>query len=265
MQRLSSGPQELELIEGHGWLYGVAPRSGPEQKVEVRLTGTANATLDSTLPDQVAKAKQTNGRSVIERILGWETLPPVIEIGSEWITIYHANGYFSRIGRRLPSGQQRLKALAEQSRIRIPYWQGVEEVFEFSFGRWTLKSLQKGILRREGPVMLPDVIAKVPGTQAQDARDIDPEGTGMLPRRQLRESEARVLRSLVEEWPYDTVEQVRVELTKGRHLSYEEVEDVLDALRTQGYVEEFESGHWRASDQARHMRRRLLAPLTATV
>lgn len=37
----------------------------------------------------------------------------------------------------------------------------------------------------------------------------------MFPRRQLTESEARVLRSLIEEWPYDAVEQVRVELTRG--------------------------------------------------
>lgn len=111
--------------------------------------------------------------------------------------------------------------------------------------------------------MLSDVIGKVSDGQGQDARDLDPEGTAMLPRRQLEESEARVLRSLIEEYPYNSVEQIRAELTKAPPLSYEEVEDVLDALRIQGYVEEFEPGHWRASDHARHIRRRLLAPLTA--
>jgi hypothetical protein len=264
VQRFISGSQELEPTEGRTWLYDVASESGSEQQIEVRLTGTANATQNGTLPEQVASAKETSGQSVVERILGWESPPPMIEIGSEWVTLHHRNGYFSRIGRRLPSGPQRLEVLTERSKIRIPYGQGVEEVFEYSCGRWTLKSLHGGVLRREGPLMLSDVIARVSDGQAQDARDLDPEGTAMLPRRQLQVPEARVLRSLIEEYPYNSVEEIRAELRNAPSLSYEQVEDVLDALRIQGYVEEFRPGHWRASEHARHIRRRLLIPLAAT-
>jgi hypothetical protein len=263
MKRRIRGPQTLEAIERRAWLYELVWEPGREQRVEVRLTGTATATRDDTLPEQVAMAKRTSGRSVIDWIAGWRSLPPLIEISAEWITIHHANGYFSRIGHRLPAGPRALEALAERSRIRIPHRQKVEEIYEFTSGRWTLKSLQNNVLRREGPVKLSDVIAKIPDSQEQDARDIDPKGTSMLPRRQLTVSEARVLRSLIEEWPYDTVEQVRAELTRGRPLSYEEVEDVLDSLRTQGYVEEFGPAHWRASDYARHIKRRLLGSLIA--
>jgi hypothetical protein len=255
--------QELEPIEGRAWLYDIVTDPGRMQRIEVRLTGTANATQDDTLPDQVARAKQTCGRSVVEQLISrWEALPPMIEIGSEWITFHHRNGYFSRIGHRVPAGLHPLEALVERSKIRVSYRQGVEEVFEFSDRRWTFKALHNGVLRRDGPLLLSDVIARVSDGQAQDARDIDPEGTATLPRRRLEESEARALRSLIEEWPYDTVEQIRVELTKGRSLSYAEVYGILDALRVQGHVEEFEPGHWRASDQARRIRRRLLAPLT---
>jgi len=186
----------------------------------------------------------------------------MIEIGSEWITFHHRNGYFSRVGHRVPAGLHPLEALVERSNIRISYREGVEGVFEFSDGRWTFKALHNGVLRRDGPLLLSDVIARVSDGRAQSARDIDPEGTAMLPRRQLEDPEARVLRSLIEEWPYNTVEQIRVELTRGRSLSYAEIEAILDALRVQGHVEEFKPGHWRASDRARHIRRRLLAPLT---
>jgi hypothetical protein len=263
VRRFISGSQELEPSEGRAWLYGLASETGPEQQIEVRLTGTANATQEDTLPEQVADAKETNGQAVVERILGWELPPPMIEIGSEWITIYHRNGYFSRIGRRLPPGPQRLEVLTEQSKIRNFYGQGVEDVFEYNSGRWTLKSLQNGVLCREGPLMLSDVIARVSDGQAQDARDLDPQGTAMLPRRQLQEPEARVLRSLIEEYLYNSVAEIRAELRNAPSLSYEQVEDVLDALRIQGYVEEFRPGHWRASEHARHIRRRLLTPLAA--
>ena len=61
------------------------------------------------------------------------------------------------------------------------------------------------------------------------------------------------------------MEEIRVELTKGPPLSYEEVEDTLDALKIRGYVEEFEPGRWQASNKAHHIRRRLLGASPATV
>ncbi|MEA2512680.1 MAG: hypothetical protein QOJ59_2167 [Thermomicrobiales bacterium] len=68
----------------------------------------------------------------------------------------------------------------------------------------------------------------------------------------------RVFRSLQREWDRDTVEDIRVELTRGTVVSYEEVEDALRRLADQRYVEEFSPGHWRISANGLALRQTLL-------
>lgn len=74
----------------------------------------------------------------------------------------------------------------------------------------------------------------------------------------LQGSELRVFRSLIEEWPWDTVEKIRVELTRGEELSSEQVEAALQRLRQKGYVEEFEAGRWQVTAKGHAVRRTLL-------
>jgi hypothetical protein len=74
----------------------------------------------------------------------------------------------------------------------------------------------------------------------------------------LQGAELRVFRSLVEEWPWDTVEKIRVELTRGEELSSEQVEAALEGLRQKGYVEEFEAGRWQVTVNGHGVRRTLL-------
>jgi hypothetical protein len=240
--------------------YEIESEMGVAQPVEIRLIGTMLACRDDTLPAQVAEAKLSSGRSMLEALLPWDRVPRLIVITTDWITLFHANGYFSRVGCRLPEEPvRRFQALAERARIRLSYGQGVEEVYEFKGdARWSLQSFQGQNLRREEPRMLSDVVRKLSGEQAQAALDLDPEGSSQLARRQLNEGEARILRSLIEESPYNTVDQIYAELTKGPHVAYEVVEDNLDLLLARGYVEEFQPGHWQATPSALHIRRRLL-------
>lgn len=77
----------------------------------------------------------------------------------------------------------------------------------------------------------------------------------------LEGAELRVFRSLIEEWPQDTVEKIRVEMTRGDELSSEEVEDALKTLRDKGYVEEFKPGRWQVTPNGHGVRRTLLGEL----
>lgn len=61
----------------------------------------------------------------------------------------------------------------------------------------------------------------------------------------MDENESRIFRSLATEWPHDTVDQIRVELTRGPEVASEEVEAALEGLQAAGLVEEFKPGHWR--------------------
>jgi DNA-binding transcriptional ArsR family regulator len=74
-------------------------------------------------------------------------------------------------------------------------------------------------------------------------------------------SELRVFRSLIEEWPWDTVEKIGVELTRGEELGSAEIEAALEALREKGYVEEFEPGRWQVTPNGHGVRRTLLGEL----
>jgi hypothetical protein len=75
---------------------------------------------------------------------------------------------------------------------------------------------------------------------------------------QLEGAEFRVFRSLIEEWPWDTVEKIRVEMTLGEEMSVAQIEEALGNLREMGYVEEFEPGRWQVTPNGHGMRRTLL-------
>jgi Mn-dependent DtxR family transcriptional regulator len=74
----------------------------------------------------------------------------------------------------------------------------------------------------------------------------------------LQGVEYRVFRSLLREWDRDSVEAIRVELTRGEEVPTPEIEEALRTLAEKGYVEEFEPGHWRVTDRGRAVERSLL-------
>lgn len=230
------------------------------QPVEIRLTGTVLACRPDTLPTEVSGAMQSQGRSALERLLPWGRVARLIVVTTDWIVLFHANGYFSRVGRRLPEDPvERFQALAERERIRINHGQGVEDTYGFQGeGQWRLQSFQGESLRRTEPRMLSEVVTKLPSEQVQAALDLDPKGASLLSPTQLDDGERRVLRSLIDEWPYNTVDHLRIELTRDPELGHAEIERALDLLLARGYVEEFEVGHWQVTETARHIRHRLL-------
>lgn len=57
----------------------------------------------------------------------------------------------------------------------------------------------------------------------------------------------RTFRSLLKEGDRDTVEDLRVEMTRGVPVSTEEIESALKRLSDATYVEEYESGRWRVA------------------
>ncbi len=248
------------------WCYELGTDRGSRERTEVRVTGTALACHDDTLPPQVAAAKQSLGRTVLEGLLAWSRLPRLVTVTSDWITLHHANGHFSRIGLRLPDEPaRRLETLTERARIRFTLGQGVEQFYEHrGDGHWVLLSYQAATLRDEEPRTLADVVAKLSGERLQAALDADPEGASLLTPTQLDGSERQVLWFLVEESIEDTIEDLRIRLTQGREHTYDEVEEILDRLWIRGYVEEFRPGHWEVTPTALHIKKRLLgAELTA--
>ena len=76
--------------------------------------------------------------------------------------------------------------------------------------------------------------------------------------------ELRVFRSLLQEWDRDTVEEIRVELTRGVPVPTAEVEAALQRLAQRGYAEEFSEGHWRVTPQARAVEATLLGKRPTT-
>jgi hypothetical protein len=77
----------------------------------------------------------------------------------------------------------------------------------------------------------------------------------------LEGAEFRVFRSLFHEWPFNSVEELGVELTRGVELSTAEVEAALAGLRRKGYVEEFKLGRWQLTSNGYGIRRSLLGEL----
>jgi hypothetical protein len=78
---------------------------------------------------------------------------------------------------------------------------------------------------------------------------------------QLQGAEFRIFRSLFHEWPYNSVEELRIEMTRGVELSTAEVETVLASLQGKGYVVEFEPGRWQLTPNGHGVRRSLLGEL----
>ena len=240
--------------------YRLESERGATCEVEVRVTGTALACRDDTLPAAVVAAKASRGRSVLEGLLSWARPPRLIVVTSDWITLFHPNGHWSRVGRRPSEEPARwLGEPAERSRSHAPLDQGVRREYVYrDEGRWVLRSIQAGALRHEEPSSLADIVARLSGEQLQAALDLDPEGASELAATSLDEAERRILHGLIEEWIDDTVDDLRIRLTRGRELTYGEVQQALERLGIRGYVEEFRPGHWRATDTARYIRRRLL-------
>jgi len=81
----------------------------------------------------------------------------------------------------------------------------------------------------------------------------------------LEGAEFRVFRSLFHEWPFNSVEELRVELTRGVELSTAEVEAALSGLRRKGYVEEFKPGRWQLTSSGYGVHRSLLRELRDTI
>lgn len=262
MWRIVSAAERASAGDYRSWQYGLESERGASHAVEVRLTGTALSCSGATLPEAVAASMQSRGRTAVESVLAWGRPPRLAVVTSDWITIRHRNGYYSLVGQQLPADPaKRFEALVERAKIRVPFGQGVEHIYEHrGAGRWVLRALQGGIPRLEERRMLSEVVAKLTGDQLQAALDLDPEGASELAATPLDEGEERVLRGLIEEMIDDTVEEIRIRLTRGRELSYEEVEQVLERLWVRGYAEEFRPGRWEATDLARHIRRRLLGP-----
>jgi hypothetical protein len=151
------------------------------ERVEFRLTGSAAATGESSLPPKVAEARRTDGLSIVQHLLSWDRIPPVVEACVDWITLRHANGCFSRIDKHPPRNGESLEALLGAAVIRIRYGQRVEETYRFDSPGWLKQSLQNGRARPSEPRMLSDVLGKLSGEQRQQALDLDPQGAAGLP------------------------------------------------------------------------------------
>jgi DNA-binding IclR family transcriptional regulator len=78
---------------------------------------------------------------------------------------------------------------------------------------------------------------------------------------QLQGIEFRIFYSLFHEWPYNSVEELQIEMARGVELSTAEVEAALGSLERKGYVEEFKPGRWQLSPNGHGVRRTLLGEL----
>lgn len=184
MWKLLQGPEQLrDGPDDYRWLYLLQADDGQIKRVEFQLTGTAGSTDESFLPSRVAEARRTNGFSEVKALLAWRNVPQIVEACSEWITLHHANGQRSRVGRKPPRGPRAHESLLESATIRVQYRQGVEYVYELTPNGWTEKALERGRLRRgPEPLMLFDVLQRLSGEQRQQALDLDPQGAADLPR-----------------------------------------------------------------------------------
>jgi len=81
----------------------------------------------------------------------------------------------------------------------------------------------------------------------------------------LQGAERRVFSSLLHEEQEDSVEKIRIELTRGAELFTEEVEAALEALRLKGYVEEFRPGRWKLTPNGHGVKRSLLGEISDAV
>lgn len=106
-----------------GGLLSLALRAPGGQRADQKggvLTGTAGSTDESCLSSRVAEARRTNGFSEVKALLAWRNAPQIVEACSEWITLHHANGLRSRVGRKPPRGPQaRASCEGKPSQIQV--------------------------------------------------------------------------------------------------------------------------------------------------
>jgi hypothetical protein len=125
-----------------------------------------------------------------------------------------------------------------------------------------------GYVSRLGPAsVLAGERGMVEAPLAEDARTflhVAPEEASLQSWRPLNEAEARVLDSLLREPDFNTIADIDCELSRGPLVPYEAIEDAVDLLMARGYIVEAAPGHWRTTQAARAIQRRLLGSLVAS-
>ena len=96
--RIDSGPTEVEPheTEGRRWAWVLVPAdAGGREKCTTYFSITESALVSDDLPARVREARETKGRSEVERRLGWD-IPPRFEANATKI---------STIGGKPPEGK----------------------------------------------------------------------------------------------------------------------------------------------------------------
>jgi hypothetical protein len=98
MRTIQEGPVGLPATgDSHDCLWKLASEIGERESVRFAVTGSAAASAIEGLPGRVREAITTDGRSEVERVLGWSEPPRCIEAGTAWITLHHGDGTFLRV------------------------------------------------------------------------------------------------------------------------------------------------------------------------
>jgi hypothetical protein len=187
MHKIVEGPTPLRGgTDFRAWRFVLQDEAGEYVDLEFQVTGSALSTAERCLPLRVAEARRTSGLSEIERLLSWPALPERLVAGTQWITLHHCNGCWSRVGMTVAEGisdpAARFRALVESTWIWVPVTGDAHFLFEFSRGAWSKKAV-RGSTLLAGPerLLLVDVLSELRlDSQRQEALDIDPEGAAML-------------------------------------------------------------------------------------
>jgi hypothetical protein len=75
-------PAPWEGRDAVGWVWELTAGDGRSERVLVEVSGTAMAVASEYLPEETAAARQTQGRSEVERLLEEGELPPRIALGT---------------------------------------------------------------------------------------------------------------------------------------------------------------------------------------
>jgi hypothetical protein len=74
-------------------------------------------------------------------------------------------------------------------------------------------------------------------------------------------AELRIFRSLLVEWDRDSINEIRVELTRGAAVSERRILHVLESLAQAGYVREQAPERWEVTSRGRSVSPSLLGEL----
>lgn len=84
---IEGGNERLDPVGYDGWVWRWRLRHDLDPKrresIIVRISGTAMSMADEVLPPRVAVARETEGRSEIEQVLGWPIPPDEIRVDSQ--------------------------------------------------------------------------------------------------------------------------------------------------------------------------------------